>query len=565
MSKSFLSRIGILLMAVILILPATAGAAATTKGAGADLRSALGQVLGEHALLAVIAMQKGIDGAADFDQVAASLNANTDDLSAAVASVYGNEAGAAFKTIWASHIGYFVDYVKATAAKDTAGQQKAKDELAKYKVEQAKFFADANPNLPQAALEQGLEEHINMLLTAFDDYVAKDYNGAYQMADKAYKHMFMFGDILSAAIVKQFPDKFTGDMSSMPASDLRSALGNVLGEHATLAVWAMQKGIDGAPDFEQAAGLLNQNTNELSAAVASVYGDKAGEAFKTIWASHIGYFVDYVKATAAKDTTGQQKAKDELKEYKVEQAKFFADANPNLPQAALEQGLEEHINMLLKAFDDYVGKNYTSAYAQERMAYAHMFMFGNTLSEAIVMQFPDKFGGSAPAAPAPAPTPAQPDHSNMPGMTPTPPSQPATGGGEAGTSADYNPELKMRMIQFTLGSKTYMVNGKSMSMGIMPVEYMGTTYVPLRYLANNANMKVSYDKATSTTWLDTGIQRYEFWVNSKVYKVDNMRKGMNDMVISRNGHVLVPVRWFADNFEWNLAYDNGMITLTKTY
>ncbi|WP_017812541.1 copper amine oxidase N-terminal domain-containing protein [Paenibacillus shenyangensis] len=134
-----------------------------------------------------------------------------------------------------------------------------------------------------------------------------------------------------------------------------------------------------------------------------------------------------------------------------------------------------------------------------------------------------------------------------------------------GTTADYNPELKTRAIQFNMGSKLYMVNGKSMSMSIMPVEYMGTTYVPLRYLANNANMKVSYDKATSTTWLDTGIQRYEFWVNSKVYKVDNMRKGMNDMVISRNGHVLVPVRWFADNFEWDLMYDKGMITLTKTY
>lgn len=555
MYKSVLSKIGILLMAVVLILPTTAGAAAaTTKGAGADLRSTLGQILGEHALLAIIAMQKGIDGKADFDQAAAALNANTDDLSAAVASVYGNEAGAAFKTIWASHIGYFVDYVKATAANDSAAKQKAKDELAEYKVTQAKFFADANPNLPQAALEAGLEEHINMLLTAFDDYVAKDYTGAYTTADEAYKHMFMFGDTLSAAIVKQYPDKFTSDMSTMGASDLRSALGIILGEHATLAAWTMQKGIDGAPDFEQAAAQLNKNTDDLSAAVASVYGNEAGAAFKTIWASHIGYFVDYVKATAAGDTTAKQKAVDELAEYKVTQAKFFADANPNLTQSALEAGLTEHINMLLKAFDAYVAKDYTTAYSEERMAYHHMFGFGDILSEAIVMQYPAKFGGTATTTPTTPTTPS------MPSMPTTP-----TTGGAAGTSADTSPELKTKVIQFTKGSKMYMVNGVSMTMMTPATVYQGKTYVPLRYLAANANMKVSYDKATSTTWLDTGIQRYEFWVNSKVYKVDNMRKGLNDNIISRNGQTLVPVTWFADNFEWTTNVSNNTITISKTY
>ncbi len=562
MYKSVLSKVIMLLMAVVLILPTTVGAAAaTSKGAGADLRSTLGQILGEHALLAVIAMQKGIDGKADFDQAAAALNANTDDLSAAVASVYGNEAGAAFKTIWASHIGYFVDYVKATAANDTAAKQKAKDELEEYKVTQAKFFADANPNLPQSALEAGLEEHINMLLTAFDAYVAKDYTKAYTTADEAYKHMYMFGDILSAAIVKQYPDKFTTDMSTMGASDLRSALGIILGEHATLAVWAMQKGIDGAPDFEQAAGLLNKNTDELSAAVASVYGNEAGAAFKTIWASHIGYFVDYVKATAAGDTTAKQKAIDELAEYKVTQAKFFADANPNLPQAALEAGLTEHIAMLLKAFDSYVAKDYTTAYSEARMSYHHMFGFADILSEAIVMQYPAKFGGTATPTPA---TPATPSMPSMPNMPATPPTTPSTGGAN-GTSADTSPELKTKVMQFTPSSKMYMVNGVSMMMSTPATVYKGKTYVPLRYLAANANMKVFYTKETSTTWLDTGIQRYEFWVNSKVYKVDNMRKGMNDMVISRNGQTLIPVRWFVDNFEWNMSVNNNTVTISKTY
>ncbi|WPP41082.1 copper amine oxidase N-terminal domain-containing protein [Paenibacillus hunanensis] len=563
MFKSVLSKIGILLMAVVLIVPTTAGAAATSKGAGADLRATLGQILGEHALLAIIAMQKGIDGKADFDQAAAALNANTDDLSAAVASVYGNAAGDAFKTIWSSHIGYFVDYVKATAANDSAAKQKAKDELNEYKVTQAKFFADANPNLQQAALEAGLTEHINMLLTAFDAYVAKDYTKAYDTADQAYKHMFMFGDILSAAIEKQFPNKFTSDMSTTQASDLRSALGIILGEHATLAVWAMQKGIDGAPDFNQAAGLLNKNTDELSAAVASVYGNAAGDAFKTIWSSHIGYFVDYVKATAAKDEAAKKKAKDELNEYKVTQAKFFADANPNLQQSALEAGLTEHINMLLMAFDDYVAKDYTKVYSQERMAYAYMFMFGDILSEAIVMQYPDKFGGtSSGGSTTPSTGGTMPSTGGMDGMN----HGGTTGGMNGTTSADASPELQTKVIQFTVGSKMYMVNGQSMMMTTKPIMYNNRTYIPLRYLAANIGAKISFNNTMKSTTLNTGSDVLEFWNNSRRYKINNMLMMTDSMVISRDGRTLVPVRFVAETFEWNVTYNsNGMVTLSKTY
>jgi hypothetical protein len=54
-----------------------------------------------------------------------------------------------------------------------------------------------------------------------------------------------------------------------PATDLRAALDALLSEHAYLAVVAMQKGIDGKEDFEAAAAALGENTESLSAAVAS--------------------------------------------------------------------------------------------------------------------------------------------------------------------------------------------------------------------------------------------------------------------------------------------------------
>ncbi|MCW6698982.1 hypothetical protein NLY50_10530 [Bacillus sp. RP12] len=46
-----------------------------------DLRAAPDQLFSEHAYLAVITMQKGIDGSKDFDQATAALNDNMHDLS----------------------------------------------------------------------------------------------------------------------------------------------------------------------------------------------------------------------------------------------------------------------------------------------------------------------------------------------------------------------------------------------------------------------------------------------------------------------------------------------------
>ncbi len=49
-----------------------------------NLRSALDRLLSEHASLAAFAIQKEIDGAADFSDVAGAFGKKTDDLTAAI-------------------------------------------------------------------------------------------------------------------------------------------------------------------------------------------------------------------------------------------------------------------------------------------------------------------------------------------------------------------------------------------------------------------------------------------------------------------------------------------------
>jgi len=367
-----------------------------TATPAAELRIALDTVLTEHAFLAIETMRKGADGAADFDQASAALLANSDDLTAAVASIYGEEGGAAFQEIWNSHIGYFVDYVVATGEGDQAAKDAALAELEKYKVEQAEFFDTATEgNLPAAAVKEGLDVHVNQLITIFDQYVAGDFEPAYAGEREAIQHMSMFAESLSIAITTQFPDKFEGTNPDTPAVDLRAQLNYTFTEHAGLAVMAMQDGADGAESFDQAAGALLANADDLTAAVTSVYGEEAGAQFGEIWGSHIGYFVDYVTATGADDAEGQAKAKEELDGYIVEQAALLdAATEGRVPADALEEGLTTHVSQLLGSFDAYVAGDYETAYSEMRAAYAHMTMPAAGLSAAITDQFPEQFGGA---------------------------------------------------------------------------------------------------------------------------------------------------------------------------
>ncbi|UOQ49839.1 copper amine oxidase [Gracilibacillus caseinilyticus] len=397
-------------MSAALVIPATeeyVSAASedsmpTVSTAGADLRATLSTSLSEHANLAIITMRKGIEGAEDFEAAKAQLSENTDDLSAAIASVYGDEAGQAFKDMWSAHIGYFVDYVMGTAEEDEGKKQAALDELKQYRQEFSSFLDDATEGRVEAgALAEGLQQHVNQLIGAFDAYVAGNYDEAFNLHAEASNHMFMPAKGLSSAITSQFPDKFNNTLAVTPASDLRQTLNNILSNHVVFAVTAMQNGIEGeesAEIFEANAAQLSKNTDKLAKTIESVYGAEAGEQFKSMWSDHVSYFVDYVKATANEDEEAKQAALDELAQYREDFSTFMETATDgNISADAVAAELQEHVNQLIGSFDAYAAGNYEEAYDSFHEGYVYANDISKALSGAIVKQYPDKFESSMPS------------------------------------------------------------------------------------------------------------------------------------------------------------------------
>ena len=373
------------------------GESVAVESPAADLRVTLDRLLGEHAILAMLATQKGFDGEKDFEAIAVALDQNSVELADAIGSVYGDEARKEFldgKFKWRAHIGFFVDYTVGLATDDKAAQKKAVGNLKGYIESFSAFLAQAT-DLPQDAVKESITEHVNQLKGQIDAYAKGDYERAYSLARDAYAHMYMTGDTLAGAIVEQNPDEFASDGATPTAVDLRVTLDRLLGEHALLAMFATQKGLMGEKDFEAIAGALDQNSVDLGEAIASVYGDEAGQKFldgKLLWRDHVGFFVDYTVGLATDDKAAQKKAVGNLGGYIEAFSAFLAQAT-ELPQDAVRESITEHVGQLKGQIDAYSKGNYDAAYGDVRAAYAHMFMTGDTLAGAIVKQNPDEFQG----------------------------------------------------------------------------------------------------------------------------------------------------------------------------
>ncbi|HEY7139899.1 MAG TPA: hypothetical protein VIE44_07370 [Methylomirabilota bacterium] len=372
---------------------ATDAAMTSSATKAAELRATLNYLLGEHILLASSATGAALGGReAQFKAAAAALDGNSVDISKAIGSVYGQGAQDAFLPLWRRHIGFVVDYTVGLATKDRAKQDKAVTDLVQYTQDFGAFLASANPNLPKDVVTGLVKTHVLTLKDVIDAQAAADQDKAVGATRTAYAHMGMIADPLAGAIVTQFPDRFPGSTTSA-STGLRTTLTMAFQEHTYLAARATGAALGGRdPEFKAAAAALDANGIDISKAIGSVYGQGAEDAFLPLWRRHIGFVVDYTVGAATKNPGKQQKAVEDLVGYAEDFGAFLASANPNLPKDVVAGLVKDHVLTLKPVIDAQAAGDQPRVYTLLRFATGHMRMIADPLAEAIVKQFPQKFG-----------------------------------------------------------------------------------------------------------------------------------------------------------------------------
>lgn len=202
-----------------------------------DLRLDLNRLLGEHTELAALAMRASLSDAPDAAAASDALEGNTAELQAAIATIYGEEAGTAFGTRWRNHTDLYLDYVAATKASNSTAQAAALRGLRNYRSSFTAFLVQANPLLSAAEFEGLLAEHTDELVAEADQFAEGDYAAAYATGRDAFHHSGVMGDYLARAIADQFPDLFPDTAVRESGPDLR--LVGALLLLAALPLWAL--------------------------------------------------------------------------------------------------------------------------------------------------------------------------------------------------------------------------------------------------------------------------------------------------------------------------------------
>jgi len=385
------------LLCGVLIMTVATPAAAQDPPAdppATQLRMAIDRVLAEHAFLIVQVMRTGLSGGAEFTAAGDALDENTTELVAAIEGIYGEDAADAVDEQWRNHIAFIVDYARALDDNDTSAANLATSQLQEYVTDFSALLAGA-AQLPKAAVEGLINEHVEQLQQVAS-FEGAQFGRAYPAIRETYEHMFMIGDGLASGIVAQFPDRFTGRFSAFSrATDLRLDLNRLLGEHTELAALAMRASLTDAPDTAAASAALEENTAELQAAIATIYGEAAGTAFGTRWRNHTDLYLDYVAATKASNSTAQAAALRGLRSYRSSFTAFLVQANPLLSAATFEDLIAEHTDQLVAEADQFAEGDYAAAYATGRDAFHHSGVLGDYLAHAIADQFPDLFPDTA--------------------------------------------------------------------------------------------------------------------------------------------------------------------------
>ncbi|UQS87995.1 hypothetical protein M5C90_19675 [Pseudomonas chlororaphis subsp. piscium] len=133
---------------------------------------------------------------------------NATKIANSIAPLYGQPAADQLLKLLAGHWGAVKHYSDATVAKDAKGKQAAVAELTSNAKAIAAFLAGANPYLPEATLVNLLSAHGGHHIAQIDEFAAHDDAGEARTWQTMRTHILALADALSAALVKQFPDKF---------------------------------------------------------------------------------------------------------------------------------------------------------------------------------------------------------------------------------------------------------------------------------------------------------------------------------------------------------------------
>lgn len=152
---------------------------------------------------AVVAKDKGA-----IDVAEGRVVDNAKQIAGAIEPFYGRAASDQLFKLLAGHYTAIKGHASATVAGNSGEAKKAAVELAANARQISAFLSKANPNLQQQSLDALLAAHGGHHLQQNQQLAKGDRSAEARTWDEMRTHIYSISDALTAALAKQFPDKF---------------------------------------------------------------------------------------------------------------------------------------------------------------------------------------------------------------------------------------------------------------------------------------------------------------------------------------------------------------------
>lgn len=175
-----------------------------------EVAASITLLLDEHVAVSNDVVRAGANGSSEFGAAAATLDANSSDLTHAMSSLLGGKRAQQFNRRWVSHINLLMRYAAAVAENDIAARTRLQRRLDTTMRGFGPALAKATGGrIPKALLTNGMTTHQYQMLDQISAFVAADYEQAHESAYDAYTHMHgvanRLGHALGAAVVDELP------------------------------------------------------------------------------------------------------------------------------------------------------------------------------------------------------------------------------------------------------------------------------------------------------------------------------------------------------------------------
>ncbi|HSW80785.1 MAG TPA: hypothetical protein VLG40_00150 [Candidatus Saccharimonas sp.] len=154
--------------------------------------------------------------------------------------------------------------------------------------------------------------------------------------------------------------------------------GPLVHEHVELTADLLKAQFNNEADVTALTQAEDANATQLADIINNLYPGMHDQ-FLNLWRQHINYYTDYVNATKAHNSAGQQQAKQHLATFAQQLSDLLGSNSWWLDSDKLQQQLTDHVNGTTSLVDSLAAGNYADFYAKVHTGFEHATELSTTL------------------------------------------------------------------------------------------------------------------------------------------------------------------------------------------